>query len=46
MTDQEKKEFAELKRQVAELLRFMEQKKRQQLSYPLDTATQTLISKV
>lgn len=39
MTPQERAQFQEL-------VRWMESKKRQQISYPLDTASQTIINEI
>jgi hypothetical protein len=47
MTPQEtKNRIEELERTVGELTRFMEQKKQQQISFPLDTASQKVINDI
>lgn len=43
LTFEEQKRIEELERKVEELTQFMEQKKVQQLSYPIDQASLTLI---
>lgn len=44
LSPQEKKEIEELKRKVQVLENFMTQKKIQQITYPLDEASKTIIS--
>lgn len=44
MTDTERIEALEAK--IVELERFVEEKKRQQINFPLDTASQTIINNI
>lgn len=44
MTPEEKKQFDELRREVEELKRWKEEKTTQQISYPLDLASQTILN--
>ena len=44
MTQEEKQQFNELKRQVSELLEWKKQKERQQLSMPLDVGSVQVLS--
>lgn len=46
LTESERNRIAELERQVALLMRYMNEKKRQQISFPLDTASQEIIKKL
>ncbi len=41
-----KEQEQQLIRDVSELKRFMENKKRQQISFPLDAASQNIINKI
>lgn len=46
LTDQERTKIAELERKVELLMAFMNEKQRQQISFPLDTASQQIINDI
>ena len=46
MTPEQLQQFEELKTKVAELERYIEERKVQQLSYPLDPASTTIIQNI
>ena len=43
MTPKEKKEFDQLKQQVAELMAYKQARERQQLTFPIDLQSQNII---
>lgn len=44
MTPEQLAQFEEMKRQLAQLIEFMRQRKEQQLTYPLDAASKAIIN--
>lgn len=44
MTPEEKKQFDQMKRDIEDLKTFMEEKKRQQISFPVDEASKEIIN--
>jgi hypothetical protein len=46
MTEEEKKQFEQLKRDVEELKQFVSQKKEQQITFPLDLPSQKIIQNI
>lgn len=46
MTEEEKQEFQALVSKIEDIETFVEAKKRQQISFPLDTASKTIINDI